>query len=149
MRGDLAEFEEAPIDLYILDDYNIEVLALRAIHAGTKPCYTSPFLHATLSRECAVAWLTRARQGQGNFRADPYAYLVSIDLSKVPAERVIDLSTHALQEIFLRDRVMDDAIQRLIHNVQNPPTVLARSWREVLILGRGKVPRDILVNEKE
>ena len=44
---------------------------------------------------------------------------------------------------------MDVAIQRLIHNVKNPPTALACAWREVLILGRGKVPRDILVNEKE
>ena len=101
-------------------------------------------MHATLNRSKAEAWLGRAQRGNGPQDADPNAYIVRIDLSKVPAERVIDLSTHEKQQRFVGNRQTEKEFVRLIHDTHNPPAALAEDWSEVLILGRGCFPSILL-----
>ena len=133
MRGDQTDLKR----VWLANTGDIQFTALQAIHKGSKGYYTSPFLHASLSRDDAVQWLNRAREGYGPLPADPDAYLVMIDLAKIPKERVIDLSSHEKQKQFLGQRANDDHILELIHQQKNPPMTLAEGWKEVLILGRG------------
>ena len=121
MRGDYKDLEPRKLP----QDGDIELVAMKAIHSGSQEFCTSPFLHATLSRSRAHNWLARAIQGQGPQKEDP--------------KRVIDLSSYDKPQIFVGKRQSDVELVRLIH-VPNSAPVLAESWQEVLILGRGYFP---------
>ena len=134
MRGDGDDLKQRPVP----ERGDVVAEVLIAIHMGSKQVdgarYRSPFLHASLSRPCALRWLKMARI------RDPRAYLVEIDLSKLPPERIIDFSTYKQQNVLLRGRVLE--LGHLIHVFPEPPTVMAENYREVLLVARGYVPRE-------
>ena len=81
MRGDGSDYEECELP----PTGDIELAALSAIHTGSTQCITSPFLHASLNRAYALAWLRRAQQGQARvIHPDKMAHLVRIDLANAP-----------------------------------------------------------------
>ena len=145
MRGDQTDRNRP----WLANTGDIQFTALQAIHKGSKGYYTSPFLHASLSRDDAVGWLNRAREGYGPVPKDPDAYLVKIDLANIPKERVIDLSSREKQQQFLGDRVHVEYINDVLHSVKNPPMALAERWKEVLILGRGRFVEHYMERPKD
>ena len=140
MRGDRADYNEVPLP----GEGDIYVAAWRAINMGSKVCHTSPFLHFTKSMNDAIAWLHRARRGQGPIPADPDAYIVRTELCRYPPERVIDMSTIPAQQLFMRGVDVEGEIKEHMCVERDPPSSLAEKWREVLILGRGRVPQEWL-----
>ena len=143
MRGGGKDYDEAALP----EVGDIHLAVWRAIRAGSKVCYTSPVLHFTRSKKNAIAWLHRARRGQGPNPADLNAYIVRAELCRHPPERVIDMSTLEAQQLFMRGVGVEGGIKEHMCVERDPPSSLAEKWREVLILGRGRVPQEWLEQE--
>ena len=144
MRGGGKDYDEAALP----EVGDIHLAVWRAIRAGSKVCYTSPVLHFTRSKKNAIAWLQRARRGQGPNPADLNAYIVRAELCRHPPERVIDMSTLEAQQLFMRGvGVCGGGIKEHMRVERDPLSPLAEKWREVLILGRGRVPQEWLEQE--
>ena len=57
------------------------------------------------------------------------------------------MSTLAAQQLFMRGVDVEGAIKKHVCVEKNAPSTLAKKWREVLILGRGRVPQEWLEQE--
>ena len=143
MRGGRKDYDVVALP----EEGDIHLAVWRAIRAGSKVCYTSPVLHFTRSKKNAIAWLHRARRGQGPNPADLNAYIVRAELCRHPPERVIDMSTLEAQQLFMCGVDVEGAIKNHMCVEKNAPSTLAERWREVLILGRGRAPQEWLEQE--
>ncbi len=97
--------------------------------------FRSPFLHCTTSQAVAWRWLQRGRER----RRDYANYIVRIDVSGLPPEHVIDMSTQRKQQAFIGTHALDNIVQEHLGGMAK-----ALADDEVLLVARGRIPRTLM-----
>ena len=115
MRGGRKDYDVVALP----EEGDIHLAVWRATRTGPKVC--SPFLNFTLIKQNAIAWLYRARRGQGPIPADLHAYIVRTELCRYSPERVIDMSTIPAQQLFMRGVDVEGEVKEHMRVERDPP----------------------------
>ena len=115
MRGGRKDYDVVALP----EEGDIHLAVWRATRTGPKVC--SPFLNFTLIKQNAIAWLYRARRGQGPIPADLHAYIVRTELCRYSPERVIDMSTIPAQQLFMRGVDVEGEVKGHMRVERDPP----------------------------